>query len=525
MVLPGYPTDISSPHSWQAMDLSDGFGELDQLFTEASQRKIFAELPASEEEKQSDDFSLRAEVIAERLCLLGYIEGNEKKARMLYNDDRAAFIVAVEAFQKEAGLKAVDGWVGKKTWSMLSRLVNFEAEYSPQATDSHADIENMAMLRAAQARLKVLGLTRKGPSKDFAKPGSSAVKAFHQILKSLYLQDELLGGALTNDSLRLLLNFDFLMDKLVALNPASKKRFKVRLSNHFGSDGVKARYQLRLFITRLVQIEFWLLGMEVDLSKKINYPVNGLGNKSPGRSLIDHHFVTHLRDYYINFHGLNEDEAKRHASRITPSLLRSLNAQEAVENLPADVLPKSDAIQEVMAHTSSEQKVVEHLSEGYSLGLRIWDGIKRLWRWIKKKLLRVLEYGRNLARAFYRYATKGFQIVKSAIRGATESIGHYLKGEVHYGGVTFFLEKDLDCYGYVPEGLSSSIIESAGERFKLFGLRFQLACRILGLVFSSLVKGVFHQWARLARVLVVNLREMIPIYREMREVERLIPTI
>jgi hypothetical protein len=556
--LPQYPAQLKQPKAWLRDEPPEAYGKFETLLAEASQREVLSDLPASLEEsgaapgraEAAIDYELRAQVIGERLWLLGYLALEDKlQARRLYSKDQAAFLDAVSRFQDEAGL-IQDGWVGKKTWTLLSNLVNFEPlpreagvtaeqalEDEPWNKPLGAGLNNRAVMRAAALRLHVLGLAKQPPGRGTAyrRPDQQAVTDFHRLLWSLGLVDRLFGDRLTKTSLPLLMNHDVIVEAVAASDRNEDDRFDFRRDNDWPQEAFTDMAQL--FLTRLVQIELWLLGFDIDLQQLRRYACSGIRKRpvfdpfevqadplqadfyDPGGELEGR-----LREYYREFCGLGKIRARRFAEEIRPSLFQSLlNPRNEQVTAATRSLTEAEAYEAVLGSIQGTAKAEELLDTGRSLGLRIWDGLKRIWRWFKRQIVRVIEFGTNLARAFYRYASKGFSIVRRAVRAVVSSVQRYVTGEFDFAGVNIRLDKDFDSLLLTPPHHPAEQVCQAGDRLQLFASRFLFAGRILGLVFRALVLSGMQRWARLAMTLAGELKRLIPLYRELVGLEAGLP--
>jgi len=556
MELADYPTELNQAETWRDDEPAEAYGKFEEVLSSAEAQGIISDLPASVEESGADpnqpdamiDYQVRAQVISERLWLLGYIKLEDKDdARNLFQDNRAEFLAAVGKFQLEAGL-VKDGWVGKKTWTLLSNLVNFELQpmQTGSANEESQDLElwnaplgaglnNRAVMRAAALRLHVLGLAKQPPGKGspYRRPDKDAVRDFHRILWSLGLVKQLYAGQLTKITLPLLMEHDGIIKRVASYEQGGNDEFKLNSPDDWPEEAFKDKTQL--FLTRLVQIELWLLGFEVGMSVWRRYSVHGIRQRpvfdpSDDFNTIDSEFYDPdeklellLRDYYQTFRGLNKEASEASAEEIRPSLFNSfLNPQHEQIN-HSDEATESDAYDEVLGNIHTNAEAEEQLKIGRSLGLRIWDGLKRIWRWFKRKIVDVVNFAKNLARAFYRYVSKGFSIVKRAIRAVVKSVQRYVAGEFNFDGVHVFLYKDFDTRVLVPKEQSLSTITLAGTRLKLFSSRFLFACRVIGLIFDAFTLSAMQRWARLAMTLASKLKQLIPLYREIVDFEKQLP--
>ncbi|GEM_PF-3690908 len=513
---------LRQPELWNNQDIPAAFGSLEELIFESGQKGVIEDLPGSKEEAQSENYAYRARVIGERLWLLGYLSGYRLSARRLFRADRAAFLDAVAAFQAEAGLVA-DSWVGKKTWSALEELVSFEGL---PLGDSWFRGEQLciAFQRAVQCRLFALGLVRHRPAKTFEGIEESGRARLERILVSLRVFE---SDDLTEEKLyRCLLDQDQIAAAIadLAVNDPSGSasndqlvfRYYVRPSWH------RRKHQrlMRKFILQVAKVELWLLGFDISIDGKDNFPVRHFPHAS-GRK--NKKVQTVLSQFYRDLVELSQTQADTLSEEITPEFFRAIVLQEHLrkDDVPVNVEDGTD-VQLLLDEFKSQAEIDAALVEGRELGMRIWDGIKRVFRWFRNLYRRVVRIGKNLVRGFYRYATKGVQIVRRSLRAFTESAYTYIHSEWRDAQEDWPLvqfHRDLDVLVYQGPNTSAEDCRRVGLRLSLFSLRFRFSAKAIGLVFEALVAGVLNHWARLARALVENFKELLPLYRQLQETE------
>lgn len=547
--LPNFPktSSTANPASWRGTDPAVALVGFDALLQNAARDAVFGDLPADLDESAAGDYRLRARVIGERLWMLGYFRDDSgtaldyQKARYLLDDDALRFHAAVRAFQHESGLHDIDGWVGKRTWTLLSNLVNFEPlpdlARRPDSADAPPDdawlarfglgIGNRAVHRAVMLRLQVLGFSDVPPSAagtitdawaDFlsacealgmpptgaAASTGASTGASTAALERLFDHDALLAAAAANGT----------DDRFT---PAYPPAWVARR----GEEGVCDR--LQTLLNQLARIELWLLGGEdIDLSRRDALPVAGV--RDPVERIgfdafadvpepLPDDLIKGITDLRRRLPGTRMLVAHTDEKVLRPALFRSLLS-------PDDTDDGNDtrSYAAVMEAAAGEDRNTL-LTQGRQLGLRLWDGLTRLWRWIKGRVVTLLKLGGNLARAFYRYATKGFQIVRHAVRAVTASIRRFL-GRVHdHAGVHIRADGDYDVLVYASADTAPTALHAAGERLELFTARFHFAARIVGLLFGTLIRAVTARWADFAWQLAQTLPELLGLYRELRAAE------
>jgi hypothetical protein len=157
--------------------------------------------------------------------------------------------------------------------------------------------------------------------------------------------------------------------------------------------------------------------------------------------------------------------------------------------------------------------------------MRLWDGLGRVWRWLSRGARQILEVGNNLLRGFFRYALKGYEIVRFSARVVARSIGQYLSGALATGdreGVEVGLTVDADFCVTIAHDAPVDHVQQVALGVRYFGGAFQLACRILTLIADVIRDAATGAvgWARLIWDLVRGYRTIRPVYREVRALPR-----
>ena len=169
---------------------------------------------------------------------------------------------------------------------------------------------------------------------------------------------------------------------------------------------------------------------------------------------------------------------------------------------------------------NTQALITRSYSEGKGLGMKLWDGLKRLWAWIKRGVTKIVSFGKNLFRAFYRFAMKGFEIVKTGFSVFAKSMDQYLSGrlEVDNGNaVMVTIEMDMDHQVLIDDTADSADLMDAKRSIQRFGSMFFFSCKIIGLFVAILktpARGLTG-WAKLLMALVKSYRDLVPVYRQL----------
>lgn len=477
---------------------------------------------------------IRFHAIHEQLWLLGYLD---KKESRLQQTSRK-FKAAVRQFQEEAGLIR-DGWTGNQTWQALNELVGFETRTDVANWQLPDGSFAPAFYRAAKLRLWAYGLTNDKPVAEYAPIAPITINRLKKILWCLRLIDDY---SATIDQLAL---FKLLFDaELLVQATADSARPRsasdptlvfrdYRLEQEENRDIKPLK---RRFITNLAKTELWLMGSSIKIDGHDDYPVAGLpenkiqeaghGSRKKWTVLRDDKVALHLREYWKDYLDEADDSSQQRARTITPDFFISLIHPEQFSKQAVTKFEEPDYSQEV-ANYFEQNNTQSLIDEAYEvikgLGLRLWDGLKRLWRWVKNGVRKIITFARNIQRTFFRFALKGYKIIRTAFTALARSMEQYLAGRVDLGeistvGVTF--SKDMDFRSWIADTSSPADRRSATDSIGRFSAMFQFSFRLIACfvqALKSLVTGVIG-WYHLVLVLVKSYRELVPAYQKMMTV-------
>jgi len=469
------------------------------------------DLPAA-----ADMNGVRLPVISRQLYLLGYLDDpmDGRSPRLVSNS--RTFRDAVGRFQEEAGL-TVDRWVGQQTWDALAALVSFETDTRIERWRNDGGDYCRAFRRAVQLRLFCYGLAGQAPRSGFtAVPKTNLDKALATLTRL---------GAFPAESAPepgALFTVLFDTDRLLALAVAAL------------AGPVQDDPQLRGFLVNVAKIELWLLGLPAKVDGRDDFPVAGF-TKLQGRvrgggrfertvTLRNADLRAAVEQFWEQVQGLPRDEAQARARELSPELFQSLLDPQARPGVDAAPVTDSDYSVELVrtleARATVAADVEESWRQGRSLGMRLWDGLKRLWRWVKRGIRAVVELGKNLFRAFFRFALKAYKIVRTAFSALGMGLEQYLAGRLvmpEGSPVAVGLGKDLDFLVALPREPGAEMLDAAARQVTRFSRVFYFAARLVGLFVHTLTQAVggLLGWVRLLMSLVQSYRALVPAYREL----------
>ncbi|MEM1182785.1 MAG: peptidoglycan-binding protein [Acidobacteriota bacterium] len=473
--------DFRLPDFEALPDIHSRVDDMTVLVDRADRDGVLPALPGHSGEVQKEQLlASRIVTIRTRLFLLGYLRRDNKRRRLDGRLERA-----IAEFQTEAGL-TVDRWVGAESWTALQELVDFETPLDV-ARWTRPEVQPV-LFRAARLRLFVLGCfgSRRLRGIEKLEPG---LELFTELLWRLRFTENRLPSRLEPETLAAL--FD--QDGLVASLASPTLKFPVRsLAGSQESDVSTAEELARRFLVSVARVELWLLGYDL--------PLNGRGAfKVPRRFPYQRgrfQFFYALEQFWRS-RGRSIAEARRLSKTLRLSFFSELEAigREA-ERADGE---QSDAIYREISELSprSQRSVWSHVQ---SVGSRIWDGVKRVWRWFKTVIGRgrriihkVFEWTKNLARFAYRYALQSFAVVKLAAQQTVKSVSFLLKDIVPGSDVNHVImrrEPGLDYMLVVNPGRDPATILDVTGNFAHMAAVFSTSVQVLTRLVSFLIRVV-----------------------------------
>jgi len=480
----------------------DQIGQFEDILREAGNKGVINVPPNSDAETYNiESQRIRLQTIAERLYLLGYLRNKIKPNKI---DKKLEEIrEAVFVFQKDANLKK-DHWVGNKTWYALDELVSFESEFTYDqwfVNDSIKPEVQTAMHRAIQLRLWCLGLHSKQPRKKFDLLKKASLFKFGKILKIFLIKDKHFSPGFNFETIKILFDQDILTNAIVKRSSPNKKSFLLQLSdqNKEGDHKLANRY-----IVNSAKIELWLLGFKVDIDGKDDFIIS---NKSD--------LYKAIIDYYQQFENFDKATAKKLAVTITPDLFVGIGAANDID----DAFDLDDASEEIAKNISNPEQINKAWAYIKTKGMRLWDGLKRVWRWIKMTTKKVsLFIQNNVFKGFFRYTSKAYKIIKQGMKEVVKSIQIYLKGHMNTSEVQFYFSKDMDTTTYFSKDISSEDAELGLQKLLKQSKAFRLGCRMIGFLLGLIIKLAtnFIGWTRLLFSLLKGYKELRLLYLDLK---------
>lgn len=433
------------------------------------------------------------------LFLLGYLErlppeqisGSGEKTRKRRERIRRA----VESFQHEAALD-VNGVLNEATWQALWELASFEAEIrsSRWFVDGRP---TAALKRACHLRLFAFGLSKLAPrtatgsrSKDKAhdKDFANGLLAFSTAARLLLLADIELEATVNPTTLDVLFDQDALIERL-SLGGAT-----IRLQQPENASRRQRQNNIELasdFVRNAARVELWLFGYDVVVG---NPNQRGRFKRGSRKLSLD----AALRQF-LRLHG-GDPKFDQIQEGSVPGWFFGKLLQLRTRSEPDDVLDADQIVTEVVADHQIADQVRGRVK---SLGIRLLDGLKRVWRWLKGGIARIVRAGLRLAKTaianIARYIHASARRIFARVVAATRSIGdglNFLSERVLRGSDPRHLyishDKDLDFDVFVNSAADPNVVANLSERVSTRAEIFSVASRIVGELvsfFLAIVRG------------------------------------
>jgi hypothetical protein len=454
--------------------LPDGGPQLDAVdavLTEAGQVGVLTPLASESAMVQPRQLlTARYRTIRTRMHLLGFLASDDETA--VYDADLRA---AVTAFQAEAGL-VTDGWVGPETWTALEELVSFE--HPLDADRWLAEPRRSVVERAIQVRLRVLGCHHAGLGGDDPR---AALDRFAVVAAELGLP------ASGRDLLALL--FD--QDALVAALGRTDLAFAPTAP--YGADPDGRDECLRRFAVACAAVELWLLGHDVALDGRGVYDVPTTDRLE--RDRIRYPFFNALLRFWQQSGARNARRGREsNPERITSAFFARLAASQQLAGIPA--FGGEELYRQLADH--DEPDLLDAVwSRIKTIGSRIWDGVKRAWRWLTslvgKALRKAANLATNLARLTYGLAYQTYLEVARVVDLARDAVelmlaGRFPGSDPDHLVVTWDADLDLDVWR--PAAGDPVAVAGIQREFRVAVRRCRIGLRVLALLVRLIVDVV-----------------------------------
>ena len=471
---------------------ADRLHALSKVTEQADRDGVLGLLPTGPEEVLPERaVASRTRTVRTRLFLLGYLGKDNGKTRI-----GKRLREAIGTFQKEAGLH-VDQWVGNETWGALQELLSFEEPTNFDRWKVDGQLRP-ALRRAVETRLYALGLTESRHPRTSDKV-TQGLEDFVVVADLFGLSPSRLTPEISPETVAVLFDQDANARCLAEADQAFRFERPLTISKR------RAQSLLRKFIVANAKIELWLLGYDVQ--------PGGTRFKSPpsfpyaaGRFPLYHALVSFWQDC-----GHSTQKARELASSLTGNLFRQLLVMAEQADAVPDPLIAENLFETLTTAKEEDRRSV--WKQIQSIGSRIWDGVRRAWRWLKALVLRGIHKAAawicNTARLAYRFAGNAFRVVKSAFKTATEAIRFMMHKEVPGSDPNHLVirrDGDFDYLLFLNRDNDPTVVDALLAQFRRQADSFRLALGVLGVLARAMVdlakKVAFGGWLGFIAALV-----------------------
>lgn len=517
--MPNLPNDISYvPEGFEKTGIGletrpfpERYALLGAALSEAVEQGVISPLPTSKPAHKSAYSVSRLKTIRKRLFMLGYLERDSGQASL-----GPTLEAAIIRFQQEAKLAvsdfSVDGWIGEETWTALQELVSFESPARPERWFID-DQPSPALKRAVQLRLFAFGLCpqhpKNGPPDDAAI--DAGLQAFSAVSAQFEWRDKAVPARPCLDSLSLLMDQDKLASLLAASEPIAEAAGRKPATTEPSPLDLACR-----FVINFTKAELWMLGYDnvapcgyqiTDMRQSVDrgYELRGGLYKAMQRFWIDRKDNAHAAM-----------KAKQHVSRYFPRFFSAIHQQLA--NDDEEMQHDSELLfrqLEEGAHQQGEKDLIQKVwHELRSIGSRIWDGIKRAWRWLTAVTRKGVTWLKNLTRLAYNYILKSFEAARAVVSGVAGTIAFFARRELPFPwrGLdmqpVLRMERDADfdfTTVVVTDADAASLTRIAAyleTKSSMFAISCRMFATLLDLVIDMIRHTVFSGWAVLLMALL-----------------------
>jgi len=453
-------------------------GALGEDLAQSEVNGLFVPLPL-EEPKKSKDVS-RIKTIRNRLANLGYLP--KDSGRPFLDEELEQ---AIRWFQQEADL-AVDGWVGGQTWTALQELVSFENPSNLLRWFRGGQIK-AALKRAIGLRLFVLGLMENAPASHPADP-TDGMAAFGRVWQILNLGPVTSRASISLEWVGRLFDQDGLIDRLASAKVPQT---------------LQERQSIHGFILNVAKIELWLAGYKVRPTGYDLQPRSKGDDKSNSNIwMISSSMTTYLRlkknmRFYkalVSFwqdHEAKNDQVKMLTVEFMKTFPRffQMIANEILTNAAMTPSEKQAEIEGILKKYPKQVPAIwDHVRK---MGNRVWDGIRRVWGWlknlIKSGVKKVITLGSNLSRLIYDYALSAYSVVSNVLKsfGAViRSITNPVVDGSDPKHIVMFHDNDFDFRVAVNSSAEPTVVRALASKVRKQTRMFVFTCHVLSIVMS-----------------------------------------
>jgi len=475
---------------------------LESRIEEAAEEEIVRPLPATQEEFTAASFAPdQLRTLRNRLYRLGYLANDSERDNI---DEELR--LAVRQFQEETGELTLDGWVGVQTWQALQELFAFEPPTELTRWFRKGQMTD-ALHRAVYLRLLTFGMLDPEPQASRAAPFDTGLAKWDRVLDCL--------GANPVSANRDVAEFGrlewlFDLDRILSFIYEKRRVIYKRLMERSEPD----RRLIRGFLVCLLKIELWLLGYEgIEPDRASSQPLRrrmaGGGKRT---RYADSPLYAAIRQFWRDQHmAVKYDEPLEVLVRTASKLGEVYNGDPSEE-----VHGEGQAMRLIAALAEVGDKLQDAWKQ-VAWGARVWDGVKRVWRFLSRLVHRVVLsitdlVQRKLAwviRAAHHAAAHACSILHRGFRIFSDSVDFLfcreLKGSTREVAIRH--DRDFDFRVFVSNAASMAGVATVLDGLRGRTERFHVVLRVCGTFITLAVASAQAaagpwMWWRLIRTLI-----------------------
>lgn len=441
--------------------------------------------------RHETDSSAYIRAIRARLIELGYLGEGDKLTNRRTEKLDPVLIKKIKRFQKEAGIEE-DGWAGPETWQVLECLVSFENQQDPARWSEVWEtpenlLSNQAVMRGVYCRLYTMGF--------FADWDRDEINT------------KTVVSPTDNPHFQLAIQQFCRFAKLLGLVPPSCNGWSVELlSAVYGFDKLAATLgdadvfslvagEFQDNVDAIARIELWLLGYDIvpgkDQTERSNASTKS--NISIKKNVKTSTQVSKTARAIESFYADNQQEISffSQVNQASAGLMAAFS-QLADEPEKDIYIGKqlSNTVSNILADKSSKK---EFESQFKKLANGVFDGIKRVIRWLfrivkkivqftKEFIVNIVRYISKKARKFYVGVVKAIDIVYSGMTYLKSSAYHYTTPvQIVFGHDKDFDQRCLITPDLPPDHIRHDV-EKYSFRSKLYAASLNIISHLMRMV-------------------------------------------
>jgi hypothetical protein len=235
------------------------------------------------------------------------------------------------------------------------------------------------------------------------------------------------------------------------------------------------------FVEAVARIELWMLGFDVSVGNP-RYRFR----KRKGQLFKERvtRLALALADFWEQQPDALKPTTKKARETVTPDFFRRLIVFEEEDRTPDDVV-EEDLIQRISAFSADEQEQLKNRLK--NIAGSIWDGVKRVFRWIKRFIKSIVSTALNVIKNIARFIAKQARAIFGTVRKVFEILYRgtvYLRNKLLPGSdarqIAIYHDKDFDAGVFLNCDAESQTVKRLIDYNYRESVCFGAACRILG---------------------------------------------